>query len=125
VLQFLLLAIEAGSSQHLSLIPDVTYHINITISTTAVQQYSTLIVQAHTQKNLITLASKNLLVVNGSHVGLVHLLSEELDRLDYYVICYRHGNDKNNVVVMIVAQLLENEGVFVCVCVPAPEAIND
>ena len=114
-----LLAIKAGSSARVSLIPDVIYIINVTISPTAVYHYSTVIVQAHTQKNVLTLASQHMSVVNGSHVGLVELLTAGVSKLqDYYILCYPHGNDDSDVAVLIVAQLLANKGSpFVCVCV--------
>ena len=113
-----LLAVKAGSSARVSLIPDVTYVINVTISPTAVYHYSTVIVQAHTQKNVLTLASQHMSVVNGSHVGLVELLTAGVSNLqDYYILCYPHGNDDSDVAVLIVAQLLANKGsTFVCVC---------
>ena len=100
-----------------SLIPDVIYIINVTISPTAVHHYSTVIIQAHTQKNILTLASQHMAVANGSHVGLVELLTGGVSKLqDYYVLCYPHGDDDNDVAVLIVALLLANEGT-VCVCI--------
>ena len=109
----LLTAIEAGSSTRVTLTctsKAVFYTVNVNVSTIAVQQYSTLIVQAHTQKNILTLNSQNVTAVNGSHVGLVQLLSKGLDRLLYYVMCYPHGDNKDDIAVLIVAQLLANEG---------------
>ena len=93
--------------------PNVFYTVNITVSPETVQQYPTLIVQAHTQRNILTLASHNVTVVNGSHVGLVQLLTDRLDRLYYYVRCYPHGNDKDDIAVLIVAQLLSSQGMCV------------
>ena len=58
-------------------------------------------------------------VVNGSHVGLVELLSVGVVTLHYQVMSYRHSNSEGNTSVMIVAQLLRNEGVCVCVLVRA------
>lgn len=109
----LLLAIEAGSSERVTLVPDKPYSINVTVSPTTLQQYSLIIVQVHTQKNLLSLASSdNVTVINGSHVGLIHLFSNGVTKggLEYYITCYHHGNNRGNVSVMIVAQLLANSG---------------
>ena len=118
---FILTAVEAGSSARVTLVPNANYTIDVNVSATA-EQYSTLIVQAHTQKNILTLAEQNgtvvEAVVNGSHVGLIHLLTDKLEILSYHVRCYPHGNDEDSIAVLIVAQLLANEGsVCVCVCV--------
>lgn len=97
----------------MSLTPNIKYVINVTITTTTVQQYSTVIVQAHTQKNILSLVQHSV-VINGSHVGLVQLLSKRLYRLEYYyyITCYPHGNKNDDVSVLIVAQLLANEGIL-------------
>lgn len=114
IISSLLLAIKAGSTARVSLIPDVIYIINVTISPTAVQQYSTVIIQAHTQRNILTLASQDMNVINGSHVGLVELLSRGANRLqNYYVICYPHGNSDDGVAVLIATQLLATEGMSI------------
>ena len=75
-----------------------------------------MIVQAHTQKNVLKLSSQRMAAVNGSHVGLVELLTAGESRLqNYHIICYPHDNNKDKVDVLIAAQLLANEG-NVCVC---------
>ena len=86
-----------------------------------------MIVQVHTQKNVLKLSSQRMAAVNGSHVGLIELLTAGESRLqNYHIICYPHDNNKDNVAVLIAAQLLANEGnvcvrvcvsVFVCLCV--------
>ena len=69
---------------------------------------------------MLWLASHNGGVVNGSHVGLLELLRVGVVTLQYQVMSYRHSNNESDTPVMIVTQLLRNEGVcvvFVCVCV--------
>lgn len=56
--------------------------------------------------------------VNGSHVGLVELLNKRVEQLDSYSIsCRPHGNGDGSVAVLIVAQLLPNDGMSVSTCV--------
>lgn len=84
-----------------------------------------IIIQVHTQKNVLRLASHNGSVVNGSHVGLVELLRVGVVSLQYQVMSYRR-NSEGDIPVMIVAKLLRNggmcsasvclSGAFVCLC---------
>ncbi|XP_065909123.1 transmembrane 7 superfamily member 3-like isoform X2 [Dysidea avara] len=101
--------INASTTTHVSIKPGLPYPINITLHSTTTLYYSVIIVQVHTQKNVLWLASHNGGVVNGSHVGLLELLRVGVVTLQYQVMSYRHSNNESDTPVMIVTQLLRNE----------------